>query len=250
MHWDRGFPNGFSLMDAGPSSKGTRGGTPSVQPRGQENPGLWSMLPEAFDVMREAPGALPLAYRWRDRGLRFEALGRMGLIGVLPVVGVLDCEDLARLRRALDGVDHAFRALVLEVDSPGGTVEGLELMGARVRSLRQRCRVVSVVTGVAAGSALWLAAQASEVFASPSARVGCLAVQGGDEEERRRIAGDFLAGLSAARGRAFQEGDMDKLHPARKAALIGLVSGVQTLDETIRRLAKERPRRAEGRSVR
>lgn len=215
--------------------------TASKPDHGRELPGLWSLLPAAHDVMLEDPSALKLAYRWRDRGPRYSALGRAGLFTVIPVMGLLDEAAIAELREALDDVEPGLGGVVFEIDSPGGMVDGVRELGDRVRSLRQRCRVVSVVTGVAAGSAFWLAAQASAVVASPSAQLGGFAVQGGTEAERREFVGGLLADMLRGRGGiSLRERDLAELHPARKAALIGLATRVATLDETIRVLARER----------
>lgn len=212
-------------------------------------PGLWSLLPAAYKIMLKDPEALSLAYRWRDRGVRFSALGNAGLFAVVPVMGLLDQEALDDLDRALDQVAPIIGGVILEIDSPGGEVRGVRLLGARVRALRHRCRVVSVVTGVAAGSALWLAAQASELVASPSSQLGGLVVQGGSEVTRREAAGRLLEDIRTGCGGLYlREGDMPKLHDARSAALMGLATRVETLDETIRRLAREK-RSWEGRMV-
>lgn len=215
--------------------------TASRPNHGRELPGLWSLLPAAHEVMLEDPDALKLAYRWRDRKFRHAALGKAGLFAVIPVMGVLDQPALAELHVELEKVDSSVGGLILEIDSPGGMMEGVPELAARVRSLRQRCRVVSVVTGVAAGSALWMALQASEVVASPSAQLGGLVVQGGTAEERREFAGRLLTdAVAGRRGMRLREGDMSALHSAGSAVLSGLASRVATLDETILRLAKER----------
>ena len=80
-------------------------------------------------------------------------------------------EDLSR---ALG--DPAVRRIVLRIDSPGGSVEGLCDAGDRIWQASQQKPVDAVIEEIGASAAYWLASQANRVYANQSARVGSIGV--------------------------------------------------------------------------
>ena len=115
---------------------------------------------------------------------------RAGSVAIIPVHGVIRhrpglLEQLfgigasgqrleARLRLA--AADPDVSAIVLDVDSPGGSVGGLPELADMLFGLRGDKPIVAVANTVAASAAYWLAAQADEIVASPSAVVGSVGV--------------------------------------------------------------------------
>ena len=79
-----------------------------------------------------------------------------------------------RLRAAVN--DDQVGAIVLEVDSPGGSVDGVPELAAEIRAARSRKPIIAVANARAASAAYWLASQASELFVSPSGAVGSVGV--------------------------------------------------------------------------
>lgn len=67
-------------------------------------------------------------------------------------------------------------AVLLDVDSPGGVVDGIPEAAATVRALRGSKPIVAVANTMAASAAYWLAAQADEVSVTPSGAVGSIGV--------------------------------------------------------------------------
>lgn len=67
-------------------------------------------------------------------------------------------------------------AIVLDVDSPGGTVAATPETAAVVREVAAKKRVIAVVDTLAASAAYWIASQASEIVMSPSSDVGSIGV--------------------------------------------------------------------------
>jgi signal peptide peptidase SppA len=58
-------------------------------------------------------------------------------------------------------------AIVLEIDSPGGTVSGTQTLVDAIRTARQKKPIVSFINeGMAASAAYWIGAAANEVYAS------------------------------------------------------------------------------------
>ena len=74
------------------------------------------------------------------------------------------------------GADESVGAVVLDMDTPGGMVEGTTEFAAEVRRAREQKPVVAVANFVAASAGYWIAASATEVVAAPSAKVGSIGV--------------------------------------------------------------------------
>ena len=70
--------------------------------------------------------------------------------------------------------DSTVKAIVLLVDSPGGTVDGLSELGDAVRAAAQRKRVVGQVQGLAASAGYYAIAGATEIVAERMSLVGSI----------------------------------------------------------------------------
>lgn len=80
----------------------------------------------------------------------------------------------AALQRALS--DPSCTAIVLEFDSPGGSVGGTPELADEIFRARARKPVVAAVNGMAGSAAYWLASQCSEIVVTPSGEVGSIGV--------------------------------------------------------------------------
>jgi signal peptide peptidase SppA len=80
------------------------------------------------------------------------------------------------------GVDKSVERIVLVVDSPGGSVEGIQELAATIRDVRRTKPVTALVDVTAASAAFWVAASATEVIVSPSGSVGSVGVYGAHED--------------------------------------------------------------------
>lgn len=110
-------------------------------------------------------------------------------VGVLPVYGTISyrmdlltemsggtsIEGLTRDLRAMVA-DPDISAIVLDVDSPGGAVDGIEEFAAEVFRSRKSKPIVAVANTLAASAAYWIAASASEFVVTPTALVGSVGV--------------------------------------------------------------------------
>jgi signal peptide peptidase SppA len=82
-----------------------------------------------------------------------------------------------QLRRDIQAAadDPGTSAILLSIDSPGGTVAGLADLAADVRAARKRKPVWAHIDDLGASAAYWLASQADAVYAnSPDALVGSI----------------------------------------------------------------------------
>lgn len=110
-----------------------------------------------------------------------------GTVAVIPVVGTImhrasgmdDVSGIAstqalvrRVRQA--NADPSIKGIVLDIDSPGGTVDGLVEASAALRNGTKP--MAAVANTLAASAAYWLASQADEVIVSPSSEVGSIGV--------------------------------------------------------------------------
>ena len=100
--------------------------------------------------------------------------------------GGISTEEIAlQLREAL--ADRSVTRVVLEVDSPGGTVDGVPELAAELYRARSRKPVVAVVDTTAASAAYWLASQASQILVMPSGSVGSIGVFGFHTDSSRLL---------------------------------------------------------------
>jgi signal peptide peptidase SppA len=72
--------------------------------------------------------------------------------------------------------DESVGTIVLDCDTPGGTVAGVSELAAEIFAARRVKRIVAVANSVCASAGFWLASQAHEVVAIPSALVGSIGV--------------------------------------------------------------------------
>jgi len=89
--------------------------------------------------------------------------------------GVTSVDVLAR-HVAEAKVNPAVSALVLDVDSPGGTVTGTPEAANVIADFSRDKPVVAYASGLMASAAYWLSAPADAIFAAESADVGCIGV--------------------------------------------------------------------------
>lgn len=123
------------------------------------------------------------------RGRRDKMLGQSGGIMVIPIFGVLShrmdafeeasggtsVEKLgARIQQALASEDIG--TIVLQVDSPGGSVYGIAELAQKIFEARGSKKIVAVADPLMASAAYWIASAADEVVVTPSGQVGSIGV--------------------------------------------------------------------------
>lgn len=91
--------------------------------------------------------------------------------------GAIGGDSLARELRALRE-DEEVDAVVLRVDSPGGSAAASELILQEVIRLKQRKPVVASMGGVAASGGYWISCQATQIVADPATITGSIGVLG------------------------------------------------------------------------
>lgn len=91
------------------------------------------------------------------------------------ISGATSISSLARdFQVALD--DDSVDSIILDIDSPGGAVTGINEMSDIIRAASEKKDVTAYVSGTGASAAYWLASAAGEVVIDATARVGSIGV--------------------------------------------------------------------------
>ena len=96
---------------------------------------------------------------------------------ISAICGVRLCsmeETAAALQQA--AADPAVHTILLDIDSPGGTVNGTPELAQVVRTIAKDKHVYTFTAGQCCSAAYWVASQADVIYAAPSATVGSIGV--------------------------------------------------------------------------
>jgi len=147
--------------------------------------------PRAYDG--EAPKAAAIAAQVDGRKGRIHILSLHGTI--FPKADMLSemsgGVSLVKFGRAFDeaAADENAAAIVLDIDSPGGSVGLVEEMAAKIFAARRENRpIIAVANLMAASAAYWIAAAADQIVAPPSGRVGSIGVYTMHDDLSERLA--------------------------------------------------------------
>jgi signal peptide peptidase SppA len=159
----------------------------------------WAILPSALAAIRDwaADPSTQIALMRQEQ----EPRPPSGSVAVIPVYGVIEHRSdwmmemfggvsIDGLRESLHAAltDPGVRAVVLDIDSPGGTVAGVTEFAAEVRAARGGTKpIVAVANTLAASAAYWLASQADEVVVTPSGSVGSVGVYAIHQDASRML---------------------------------------------------------------
>lgn len=104
-------------------------------------------------------------------------------VSVISIVGGLSGRsrwgaDMGDLRALISDAadDSKIKSIVLDIDSPGGTVAGTPETAQVIRQAATVKPVIASVNGMAASAAYWMASNATSVMVSPSSLVGSIGV--------------------------------------------------------------------------
>jgi len=92
---------------------------------------------------------------------------------IFKAFGFCDCADIAA-NIAIAEADPNVEAIILDIDSPGGTVGGVIELAERIEAASKP--IYSHTSGMAASAAYWIASATDGVFMSKSAEVGSIGV--------------------------------------------------------------------------
>lgn len=189
----------------------------------------WAIIPEKLE-------AIVALLELRGRGERYspeevaaligsgpsrrDARGSPPGIAVIPVMGIIghrmnsfdaisggtSTEALSvAFRQALS--DPAVGAIVLDVDSPGGQIFGVQELADVIFDARGRKPIVAAANALAGSAAYWIASQADELTLTPSGQVGSIGVLAIHEEVSKAAEQAGVKVTYVAAGRYKTEGN-------------------------------------------
>jgi capsid assembly protease len=152
----------------------------------------WAIWQDALDAMLATGNALALPAVPQTE-MEIVALAKpgpkVGKVALVPIVGGIAHRGsfwssffggatVERLTKTLRdyAADPSVGTVLLDVDSPGGTVSGLPELAAEIRRTAETKHVVALANDLAASAAYWIASQADEIIATPEALVGSIGV--------------------------------------------------------------------------
>ena len=104
---------------------------------------------------------------------------RSSSVAVLEVHGVIGnhikIPEYSRLLHSI-ATDRRLKALLLDIDSPGGSATGSEVLYREIQRVSEMKPVYAYVRGMAASGGYYLACAATKVYALPTALVGSIGV--------------------------------------------------------------------------
>jgi signal peptide peptidase SppA len=126
-----------------------------------------------------------------------------GSVAVIPMTGIIShrmsmmseisgggggsVQNLtAQFRQALD--DTNCKAIVFDVDSPGGSVEGVVELSSEIYQARKQKPITAVFNAMGCSAAYWLASAAGELVCTPSGQCGSIGVYMMTQDESEALA--------------------------------------------------------------
>lgn len=155
--------------------------------------GLAALYPPAFDQIcaqirrvdpvahaeqmeRQAQTAVQASRNGKPYAVTQDGIAIVELNGLMTKWGSSFDVGTVEVRRQMRMAvrDQDVRGILLHVDSPGGTVAGTDDLAADVAEAAAQKLTWAYVEDMAASAAYYVASQASQAFANPSAVVGCI----------------------------------------------------------------------------
>jgi signal peptide peptidase SppA len=209
------------------------------------------MLATVFDVLdrrlREGAHALDdqavaaLTARMADAPRPHAPAG--GGVALIPLQGVIAprinmVSDISG-GTTFEGTEQALQAaladprvstIVLDIDSPGGSVFGAHEFARAMLKARAQKTVVAMIHPLGASAAYWAAACATQVVMSPSAQVGSIGVVGMHEDRSGRLANEGIKRTLLSAGDGKTDGNPDEpLSDRARAQLLGHIRSYYAL---------------------
>jgi signal peptide peptidase SppA len=196
----------------------------------------WALMPERLNALtavlgrwsRSQPaGDDVLAQVMADREARqakrqmAQSAGGAG-IAVLPLYGIVTqranmVDDVsgpgmtstqvfgAALRQAL--LDDSVGQILIDIDSPGGSVYGVAELADQIQSARASKPVVAIANSLAASAAYWIGCAAGEFYVTPGGEVGSIGVWQAHFDYSQAIASEGVKPTLISAGKYKVEGN-------------------------------------------
>jgi len=203
---------------------------------------LWGILPESYDAIARAVQDIGKntelaveAARFSDRDRNRKAYTVKDGVAVISITGPIS-KRYSFISWLMNGssvgwIEHTFmeaqedpkvEAIVLNIDSPGGTVSGMETLSGTIYEGCKQKPVVAYANGLMASAAYWVGSAARKIVAESTAQVGSIGVMmvHSDYSEEDRKYGVKRTILTAGKYKAFGN-DMEPLSREAREYLEG-----------------------------
>ena len=133
-------------------------------------------------IMMVIVGALGSAMSMHSPTSRVQAevlvSGRTDKIAVLPISGVIDANMYEQVRNYCDFIknDNTIKAVIVEIDSPGGYVTASDEIYYELMQLKESRKLVVSMRSMAASGGYYVAAAADKLYAQPTTITGSIGV--------------------------------------------------------------------------
>jgi len=156
----------------------------------------WAILPNKLSILEEIVARHVAGEKLSAEEIQTRIYGavrplerQINRVAVLPLFGTIF--PRANMMTDISGATSAERfgaqfaelvkdpnvnAIVLDVNSPGGQIGGIEEVSRQIYDARGQKPIVAVANHLAASAAYWIATAADELVVTPSGRVGSIGV--------------------------------------------------------------------------
>lgn len=143
-------------------------------------PDLWALMPERTSHALQAWARLHADGRppVTSGPARPVAVGQVAVIQILGFIDQRYWASTTAIGQLIDQLvlDPAIKAIVLEIDSPGGTLYGVPELAAKLLAAREQKKIVAIANSLMASAAYWIGTAAEEVWVTPGGEVGAIGV--------------------------------------------------------------------------
>lgn len=156
---------------------------------------IWAIMPEKMDAILAFLSAKSGVGFFSESEVEIEtkvattAKNIKGKVAVLPLTGTIS-QRIGSMSHTSGGVstdefgawfdsaiaDNEIGAIVIDTDSPGGNVFGVQELSQKIFDARGTKPVIAVVNSLMASAAYWIASAADEIVVTPSGEVGSIGV--------------------------------------------------------------------------
>lgn len=218
--------------------------------------GAWAMHPETFESVARQISTMDLAAHVaaakprsaeQESGYRLTDDG----VAVIQINGTLTKygssftgRGMVAMRKAVRSAarDESARAIVLQIDSPGGTISGTSDLAQEVAAAAAVKPLIAYIEDMGASAAYWIASQAPVIYINETGMAGSIGVftvvndfSGAAERDGVRVhvikTGQFKgAGAPGARISDAQLEEVQRIVSDLNAQFIGAVAGGRKMD--------------------
>lgn len=133
--------------------------------------------------------AVKMYYAAKNTGNVVSPSTNMATVAIIPLIGTIipraDMFEESSGAVSIQKFQQTFRemvnddqvdSIIIDVDSPGGQVSGVQEMADEIFQSRGKKPIIAIANSLAASAAYWLASAADEIIVTPSSEVGSIGV--------------------------------------------------------------------------